>query len=132
MSDTKTNPTDAPVWGTTMPVPTNARDEQGRFLTGNSGGGRRKGSRNKLTEQFLDTIAEDFNKHGGDAIARVRVSDPIAYFKIIGSLVPRELILQREERPAINLDEITDEELVEYIDKRRRQKSIEEVLKSVG
>jgi hypothetical protein len=31
-----------------MSVPTTARDGQGRFLTGNSGGGRRKGSRNKL------------------------------------------------------------------------------------
>ena len=31
------------------------RDGQGRFLTGNSGGGRPKGSRNKLTERFMDT-----------------------------------------------------------------------------
>jgi hypothetical protein len=132
MSDVKASATEPTVWGATMPVPSVTRDDQGRFLTGNSGGGRRKGSRNKLTERFLDTIADDFAAHGADAIAKVRVDDPIAYLKIVGSLVPRELILQREESPEINLAEITDDELVEYINNRRRQKSIEAVLKSVG
>src|SRR5258706_12755332 len=79
MSDTETNGTEPTVWGTATPVPSNARDEHGRFLTGNNGGGRRKGSRNKLTERFLDTIADDFAEHGVDAIAKVRVDDPIAY-----------------------------------------------------
>ncbi|MEY9525605.1 hypothetical protein ABIF70_006746 [Bradyrhizobium japonicum] len=108
------------------------RDGQGRFLTGNSGGGRRKGSRNRLTERFLDTIADDFAEHGADAIAKVRLNDPIAYLKIVGSLVPRDLILRREESPAINPGDITDEELVDFIEERRRQKSIEGILKSVG
>lgn len=45
MSDTETSLTEAP--GAAIPVPTTARDVQGRFLTGNSGG-RLKGSRNKL------------------------------------------------------------------------------------
>jgi hypothetical protein len=49
-----------------------------------------------------------------------------------GTVVPRDLILRREEGPAINPAEITDEELVEFIEERRRQKSIEGVLKSVG
>jgi hypothetical protein len=108
------------------------RDDQGRFLTGNSGGGRRKGSRNKLTERFLDTIADDFAEHGAVAIAQVRLNDPIAYLKIVGSLVPRGLILQHEESPAINYAEITHEELVEFVDQLRRQKSIENALKSLG
>jgi hypothetical protein len=30
-----------------------ARDDKGRFLSGNRGGGRPKGSRNKLTETFI-------------------------------------------------------------------------------
>ena len=132
MSDTKANPTEAPVWGTAMHVPATARDDQGRFLTGNSGGGRRKGSRNKLTERFLDTIADDFAEHGADAIAKVRINDPIAYLKIVGSLIPRDLILRREEAPPINLPEITQEELVEFIDERRRQKAIEGIVKLVG
>ncbi|MGE9010576.1 hypothetical protein ACO2JO_18480 [Leptospira interrogans] len=132
MSDTKANPTEPTVWGTAMPVPTTARDGQGRFLTGNNGGGRRKGSRNKLTERFLDTIADDFAEHGANAIAKVRINDPIAYLKIVGSLIPRELILQREEAAPINSAYVTHEELAEYIDERRRRQSIEGILKSVG
>src|SRR5580700_2301367 len=132
MSDTETHPTEAIVWGAAMPVPTTARDDQGRFLTGNNGGGRRKGSRNKLTERFLNTIADDFAEHGAEAIARVRTDDPAMYLKLVGSLVPRELIMQREGSPAINSAEITDEELVEVIERRRRQKFVDEILKSVG
>jgi hypothetical protein len=57
------------------PIPSPTRDGQGRFLTGNIGGGRRN-SRNKLTERFLDTIANDFAEHGAEAIAKVRIDDP--------------------------------------------------------
>ncbi len=106
------------------------RDEQGRFLTGNSGGGRPNGSRNKLTERFLDTIANDFVEHGAEAIAKIRTDDPATYLKIVGSLVPRELILQRERGPLIDISQVTDEELVQYIDKRRREKFVEQVIAS--
>ena len=78
-----------------------------------------------------NTIANDFAEHGAEAIAKVRVDDPATYLKIVGSLVPRELIMQREESPAINSAEITDEELVEVIDRRKRQKFVEGVLKSI-
>jgi hypothetical protein len=33
-----------------------ARDEKGRFLTGNNGGGRPKGSRSKLGEEFIQAL----------------------------------------------------------------------------
>jgi hypothetical protein len=75
------------------------RDAHGRFLTGNSGGGRPRGSRNKLTERFFDTIANDFAEHGAEAIAKVRTTDPASYLKIVGSLIPRNLILDREYGP---------------------------------
>lgn len=108
------------------------RDDQGRFLTGNSGGGRRRGSRNKLTERFVDAIADDFAEHGIQAIATVRTTDPAMYLKIVGSLVPRELVLQREQSPAINYSEITHEELVGFVEERQKQKRIEGVIKSIG
>src|SRR4051812_32531801 len=79
-----------------------------------------------------DTIADDFAEHGVEAIAKVRNDDPATYLRIVGSLVQRQLILQREESPAINVAEATYEELGEFIDERRRQLSIESALKSVG
>jgi hypothetical protein len=35
------------------------QDEKGRFLTGNSGGGRPKGSRNQLGEAFVADLYAD-------------------------------------------------------------------------
>ena len=49
-----------------------ARDAQGRFLTGNNGGGRKRGSRNRLTDTFLAAIETDFSQHGPDALAQLR------------------------------------------------------------
>lgn len=74
-----------------------ARDAQGRFVTGNIGGGRRKGSRNRLTETFIAAVESDFAEHGPDALAKLRADDPAAYLRIVASLVPRDLILKREQ-----------------------------------
>ena len=75
----------------------------------------------------MHTIADAFAEHGADSVARVRTTDPIAYLKIVGSLVPRELILQREESPRNQY-----RNNIAYIDDRRRQTLIEGVLKGVG
>jgi catalase (peroxidase I) len=99
---------------------------------GNSGGGRRKGARNKLTERFLDAIADDFAEHGADAIAKVWTDDPATYLKIVSSIVPRELIMQREESPAVDYAELSHEEVIEVIDRRRKQKAVEKLLISIG
>jgi hypothetical protein len=88
-----------------------ARDGQGRFLTGNIGGGRKKGSRNRLTETFLAAIESDFAEHGPDALAKLRDDDPAAYLRIVASLVPRDLILKREQAEDysdLGLDELED------------------------
>jgi hypothetical protein len=36
-------------------------------------GGREKGSRNKLGENFIQTLDDDFEKHGAEVFERVRV-----------------------------------------------------------
>lgn len=64
------------------------RGKDGRFLTGNSGGGRPTGSRNKLGEQFLEKLAADFEKNGQDAIDRVRAEKPDAYLRTIAAILP--------------------------------------------
>ncbi len=68
------------------------QDANGRFVAGNSGnGGRPKGSRNKLGEEFLCALYADFVAHGMEAIARTREEKPEAYLKVIASILPKQL-----------------------------------------
>jgi hypothetical protein len=70
------------------------RDEKGRYLTGNSGGGRPRGARSKLGEQFIEALAADFEQHGETAIEVVRKRDTTAYLKIIKDILPREILVR--------------------------------------
>ncbi|HEX7720469.1 MAG TPA: hypothetical protein VF389_11735 [Woeseiaceae bacterium] len=86
------------------------RDEEtGRFLTGNNGGGRPKGSRNKLGEDFLKALSEDFAEHGAEAISECRESKPKDYVKIIASLLPKEATLHIERK------DVSEEELLDRL-----------------
>lgn len=82
----------------------------GRFVSGNIGGGRSKGSRNKLGEMFLDALHDDFQKHGVDAIVKVRDDRPQDYLRVIASLMPKDLNINVN-----NLDAATDDELVQRL-----------------
>jgi hypothetical protein len=70
-------------------------------------GGRRRGSRNRLGEEFLRALAEDFERHGAEVIERVRIEKPDAYIKVIASLLPKDLNLNVN-----NLDHLTDAQLL--------------------
>jgi hypothetical protein len=71
---------------------TPVKDEAtGRFLTGNNGGGRKPGSRNKLGQEFVEALSDEFEEHGRDAISRLRASDPATFLKIIGNVLPKQL-----------------------------------------
>src|SRR4051794_14484929 len=70
-------------------------------------GGRPKGSRNKLGEDFINALAEDFAKHGAAAIERVRLEKPDAYIKVVASLLPKDVNLNIRQ-----LDDLTDEQLL--------------------
>src|SRR5262245_40149591 len=72
----------------------NAHDKDpktGRFKTGNNGGGRPRGSRNKLGEAFVTDLFEDWQKHGKSVIAFARAEDPVAYLKVVASVLPKQL-----------------------------------------
>jgi hypothetical protein len=87
-----------------------SRDEQtGRFLTGNIGGGRNKGSRNKLGEAFLEALHADFVEHGVDAIRKTREEHPEQYVRVIASILPKDLDL------SIDTSALSDAELDERI-----------------
>jgi hypothetical protein len=69
-----------------------------RFTPGQSGNpsGRPPGSRNRLSESFIDALAADFAKNGVAAIEKVRADDPSTYLRTIASLVPKEIGLNAD------------------------------------
>jgi hypothetical protein len=87
-----------------------AKDPQtGRFLTGNIGGGRPKGARNKLGEAFIQALHESFEERGAAAIQKVIDEKPDQYLKIIASLCPKEFSLTvNNDAEELSDDEIRD------------------------
>lgn len=84
------------------------KDEKGRFLPGNSGfGGRPKGSRNKLNEDFVRALSDDFAEHGVDVIKAVRTEKPDAYLKVVASLAPKHVELKDTTLDELGRDELT-------------------------
>lgn len=72
---------------------TTGRNQDGTFVAGVSGNpaGRPKGSRNKLTEDFFKALAEDFAKHGAQAIIAMRDDKPNEYAKMVAGLMSKEV-----------------------------------------
>lgn len=77
------------------------QDEKGRFVSGNIGGGRPKGARAKLGEDFLKAMQQSFAEHGADTIETVRTEKPDQYLKVIAAILPKELDLGEETRDAL-------------------------------
>ena len=69
-----------------------------QFKPGVSGNpaGRQVGSRNKLTTDFVTALSRDFAAHGVRAIATAREDDPVAYLRLVASLLPKEVHLSKD------------------------------------
>jgi hypothetical protein len=78
------------------------------------GAGRPKGSKNKLSEDFVAALCADFEENGPAVIATVRAEKPSDYLKIIASIVPKEFTVRTE-----TLEDMSDEELLESLDQVR-------------
>ena len=69
--------------------------------------GRPKGSRNRLSEDFVAALYDDFQDHGSAAIAACRAEKPDVYVRVIASLLPRDVSIKVQE-----LDDLTDDQLM--------------------
>jgi len=81
-------------------------EKTGRFVAGNGGGGRARGSRNLLGEAFLADLYEDWMKHGVATIEKVRAARPADYLKVVASILPKDLNVKVSP-----FESMTDDEL---------------------
>ena len=83
-----------------------------KFQPGQSGNpkGRPKGSRNKLGEEFVRALAENFKENGVAAIQKVCDERPAEYLKIIAGVLPKDINLNVNE-----FEHLSDEQLADRI-----------------
>jgi len=83
------------------------RDEGGRFLMGNVGGpGRPKGSRNKLAQDFIDKVYDDFQAHGAAAIVAMREQSPSKYCTLVAALIPQHFKVEHDHTVLLSEEEL--------------------------
>jgi hypothetical protein len=90
--------------------PVYAKDAKGRFVSGNIGGGRPKGSRNNLQERFIDDIYAAWQGKGAEAIDAMIADKPGDFVKVVAGLMPKEATLNINDH-----SELTDAELTERV-----------------
>lgn len=80
-------------FNTSAPDDTGNKQALTRFKPGQSGNpkGRPKGSRSKLSEDFLSALCQDFETHGENVITSVRLRNPDTYLKIVAAILPSKL-----------------------------------------
>jgi hypothetical protein len=80
------------------------------YKPGQSGNpsGRPKGSRNKLGEAFIQDMFADWQEHGVATIAKMREERPHEYVKVVASILPKEVKIER-------LDDMNDDDLAKRI-----------------
>ncbi len=79
--------------------------------------GRPTGARDRLRNNFLSALADDFKENGVAAIQAMRVQDPSGYVRAIASLMPKEMDVNHQVNP---IEQLTDEQLSQLVDATER------------
>lgn len=91
-----------------------------KFQPGNKlSKGRPKGSRNKLSEDFIEALSNDFAAHGKEVVEKVRIDRPSEYLKVCAGLLPRDVRVQHSVLE--DLESMTDQELYELAQRLHRE-----------
>ena len=56
--------------------------------------GRPLGTRNKLSQTYLEKLSDHFQQHAIEALDRALVESPVGYLGLIGKLLPKNLIAE--------------------------------------
>ena len=78
-----------------------------RFKKGE--GGRKKGSRNKLTKVWLKTLLADFDEDKKEIVKKLRDEHLPIYARLIGALVPKDLDVKHSGDVTIQIVDYQDE-----------------------
>ena len=76
--------------------------------------GRPRGSRNKLSDAFLQALADDFEAHGKGVVEKVRTERPQDYLRIVASVMPKRMEVEDVGRPRRAAD-LSDDELAAIV-----------------
>lgn len=80
------------------------------FQPGHSGGGNRRGKRDKITQAFLNDLELVWREDGAAALKAAAKDKPAEFAKMVASLLPRQVEI---ERP---LADMNDDELAQLVD----------------
>jgi hypothetical protein len=68
--------------------------------------GRKVGSRNKLAQDFIDKVYEDWQAHGAKAIIAMREQSPSKYCALIAALIPHHFKVEHEHSVLLSEEEL--------------------------
>src|SRR5262249_51656362 len=73
--------------------------------------GRPQGARNRFGELFLQKLIASMEAGGDETIERVRLERPDVWLRCMVQILPKEMVLKREDA----LDDMSDDELHQLI-----------------